>query len=151
MTLNHQIFNQTVDAAKTAAAASTSWIRAIEKAAKQIGSNPCITELSNGVMITSPSGRTYLANGVCQCEAFKHGKPCWHRAAAQLICRYNETINNPIARRKAERAALIADIKATWVRKYSLQSLADALMARFRCNRLEMLSDDFLKRIREAL
>jgi hypothetical protein len=27
---------------------------------------------------------------VCQCQAFTHGQPCWHRAAARLVRRYHE-------------------------------------------------------------
>ncbi|MGH9841984.1 MAG: SWIM zinc finger family protein [Blastocatellia bacterium] len=92
MILNSSICQEVIAAAKTATANAPAWLRAVEKAAEQIASNPCITELQNGVLITSPSGNTYLANGVCQCGAFRYGKPCWHRAAAQLVQRYHERL-----------------------------------------------------------
>jgi hypothetical protein len=92
MILNTRIWQQTVSAAKLAASDSPAWLRAVEKAAAQIESNPCITELRDGVLITSDSGNTYHANGVCQCKAFSFGQPCWHRAAAQLLTRYRERL-----------------------------------------------------------
>jgi hypothetical protein len=148
MQLNPQIFTATVEAAKAAASNSPTWLRAIDKAAEQIENNPLITELVAGVLITSPSGNTYLANGKCGCKAYSFGQACWHRAAAQLIARYNEALN---AQARDERAELIADIKATWSRKYPGESLSDSLMARFRCNNLAMLNIDFLRRIQGAL
>ena len=43
------------------------------------------------LLVLSESGEIYRVNGVCQCKAFANGQPCWHRAAARLIERYNET------------------------------------------------------------
>src|SRR5262245_10494439 len=132
MQINTQVWNSVVEAAKKAAADSPTWLRAIAKADAQVQSNPCITELANGVMITSPSGRTYLANGVCQCEAYKHRMACWHRAAAQLIARYNEALAAPVpapAKPADERGALIADIKRAWPKTWP--PLYTELLARF--------------------
>ena len=50
-----------------------------------------------------------------------------------------------------ERGALIADIKATWSRRFPGESLADELMRRFRCNNLTMLATGWLRDIRAAL
>ncbi len=44
----------------------------------------------HALVILSESNEIYSANGTCQCKAFAHGKPCWHRAAARLVTRYNE-------------------------------------------------------------
>ena len=152
MILNTRIWNETVDAAKVAAANSLPWLRAIERATAQLETNPCITELLAGVLITSPSGKTYLANGKCQCDAYRYGRACWHRAASQLINRYNDALNaSTPPKPMAERAELIAAIKAAWSRKYPNEHLADSLMARFGCNNLEMLNIDFLRRIHAAL
>jgi len=150
MILDTRIWQETIEAAKAAAFSSPCWLRAIDRAVVQIETNPCITELASGVLITSPSGRTYLANGVCQCAAYKNKMACWHRAAAQLLARYNEALSAP-PKLAAERDRLIADIKATWSRKFPGEHLADELMARFRCNNLEMLNTDFLRRIQGAL
>lgn len=154
MQINTQVWNSTVEAAKQAAANSPSWLRAIAKADAQVQSNPCITELANGVLITSPSGRTYLANGVCQCEAYKHGMACWHRAAAQLIARYNEALAAPApapAKPDDERQSLIGAIEQAWAQRFPGESLADSLMARFRTNTLRYLNLDFLNRIYAAI
>src|SRR5215813_6748114 len=121
MQINTQVWNSVVEAAKKAAADSPTWLRAIAKADDQVQSNPCITELANGVMITSPSGRTYLANGVCQCEAYKHGMACWHRAAAQLIARYNQALaaqSTAPAKPADDRADLIGAIQQTWAERF---------------------------------
>jgi len=156
MQINTQLWNSVVAAAKKAAANSPTWLRAIAKADAQVQSNPCITELASGVLITSPSGRTYLANGVCQCEAYKHGMACWHRAAAQLIARYNEAVTqaatSPAPAKPAdERQSLIGAIQQTWAQRFPGESLADNLMARFATNTLNSLNADFLHRVYAAI
>jgi hypothetical protein len=67
------------------------WETAIVKAKQQLESNPYMHFDGESLLILSPSGEIYTANGTCQCKAFASGQPCWHRAAARLIERYNET------------------------------------------------------------
>lgn len=67
------------------------WETAIVKAKGQLDSNPYIHFDGQSLLILSPSGEIYTANGACQCKAFAEGQPCWHRAAARLVRRYNET------------------------------------------------------------
>jgi hypothetical protein len=67
------------------------WETAIVKAKQQLESNPFMHFDGQSLLILSPSGEIYTANGTCQCKAFASGQPCWHRAAARLIERYNET------------------------------------------------------------
>jgi hypothetical protein len=67
------------------------WETAIAKAKAQLEENPYIHFDGQSLLILSPSGEIYRANGVCQCKAFANHQPCWHRAAARLIQRYNET------------------------------------------------------------
>jgi hypothetical protein len=67
------------------------WEAAIVKATAQLEANPYIHFDGQSLLILSPSGEIYSANGTCQCKAFSQGQPCWHRAAARLIKRYNET------------------------------------------------------------
>ena len=67
------------------------WETAIAKAKAQLESNPYIHFDGKALLILSPSGEIYTANGICQCKAFASGQPCWHRAAARLVERYNET------------------------------------------------------------
>jgi hypothetical protein len=69
------------------------WINAIAKAVVEIETNPLMTydHDSHSLLICSEtSGQVYTANGTCQCEAFRQGFPCRHRAAARLIQRYVE-------------------------------------------------------------
>ena len=67
------------------------WETAIVKAKAQLESNPYMHFDGQSLLILSPSGEIYTANGTCQCKAFLSGQPCWHRAAARLVKRYNET------------------------------------------------------------
>ena len=67
------------------------WETAIAKAKLQLEENPYISIDDDALLILSPSGEIYRSNGVCSCKAFQNGQPCWHRAAARLVKRYNET------------------------------------------------------------
>jgi hypothetical protein len=67
------------------------WEMAIAKAKAQLESNPYIHFDGKSLLILSPSSEIYNANGTCQCKAYLSGQPCWHRAAARLVKRYNET------------------------------------------------------------
>jgi len=69
---------------------SLRWQVAITKAKQEIEENPYIHPDGDALLILSPSGEIYSANGACQCKAFSHGQPCWHRAAARLVRRYME-------------------------------------------------------------
>jgi len=66
------------------------WQTAIAKAKVQIESNPYLHFDGDALLILSDSNEIYRANGICQCRAFANGQPCWHRAAARLVKRYNE-------------------------------------------------------------
>jgi hypothetical protein len=67
------------------------WETAIAKAKAELESNPYMHFDGQSLLILSPSGEIYTANGACQCKAYANGQPCWHRAAARLVQRYNET------------------------------------------------------------
>jgi len=69
---------------------SLRWQMAITRAAQEIESNPFMHYDGRALIILSESNEVYSANGSCQCKAYSHGKPCWHRAAARLVTRYNE-------------------------------------------------------------
>jgi hypothetical protein len=163
MQIDIQKFKATAEAAK-AKTTDKRWRAAIDKAVAGVESGWwVITELADCVAITTETGETYFANGRCQCEAFRRNQPCKHRTAARLIELYNERMaarrvatatvlsNAASACPQVERAALIASIEATWSRKHQHEHLADALISRFGCNKLEMLNIDFLRRIQVAL
>ena len=90
LTLNSTLLGQVAAQARQDAADHPRWIKAIERALAEIDTNPYLEWQDGHLLIASPSGQVYAANGVCQCEAFAHGQACWHRAAARLVRRYHE-------------------------------------------------------------
>jgi hypothetical protein len=91
MTFNISKFNAVVEEAK-AKTSDRRWLSAIDKAqAGVISGWWIVTELFDGILVTTERGESYHANGVCSCRAFDLGQPCKHRALARLIDLYNET------------------------------------------------------------
>jgi len=154
MAINQEKFNSVVEAAK-AKTNDPKWLRAIEKAAKQILSGELIvTTLHNGALVTSSNG-TYAANGHCNCEAARKGHTaCYHRAAARLMDLYEVEMACAISFvadvEASSRQNIIAEIENIWPR-VETTPLAVALMARFGKNKLEMLDTDMLRRVRLAV
>lgn len=80
-----------VDKAMTDAAGHQRWLNAINRAVAELVSNPYIARQDGHLLISSSTSHAiYSANGICQCEAFKRGQPCWHRAAARLVRLHDE-------------------------------------------------------------
>lgn len=153
--INTEKFNSIVEAAKAKAANDPKWLRAIEKAAKAILSGEMIvTTLAHGALVTTANG-TYAANGHCNCEAARRGHTqCYHRAAARLMDIYEtalEAVSFAADVAASPRASLIAEIENIWPRVEPHTPLAVELMARFGKNRLSMLDDDSLRRVRLAI
>jgi hypothetical protein len=75
------------------------WINAIAKAVYQIEAHgefmTWMPETKSLLIWSQDSNDIHAANGVCDCEAYKRGFPCWHRAAARLVRLYIEAENNP--------------------------------------------------------
>jgi hypothetical protein len=92
LNLDCNILSQVVEKAAHDAADHERWLTAIGRAILELDSNPYLARNDHGgLIIGSPSGNVYAANGVCQCEAYQHGKkPCWHRAAARLVRLHDE-------------------------------------------------------------
>jgi hypothetical protein len=89
--INKAQFEKVVADAKAKAGGNKRWIAAIDKAADALLNGKWIvTELQHCYVFTTESGKTYRANGVCQCEAFFHNQPCRHRAGARLLNLYRE-------------------------------------------------------------
>lgn len=91
MKIEQEKMQQVIQEAFDKVADSRRWQTAIVKAKQQIEENPYIHFDGRALLILSPSGEIYSANGVCQCKAYEKGQPCWHRAAARLIERYLQT------------------------------------------------------------
>jgi len=93
MTFDQSRLNEVAKAAKSKTN-DKRWLAAIDNAVAGLVSGWWIvTELHNSVAVTTETGKTYFANGVCQCEAFRRNQPCKHRALARLIERYNERVS----------------------------------------------------------
>lgn len=101
--LNPTTLAAVVDRAMQDAAEHPRWLNAINRAVAELVSNPWIErgEL-HGLVVASPSGNVYSANGVCQCQAYLHGNACWHRAAARLVRLHDEALT-------AQQSAALAD------------------------------------------
>lgn len=105
MQLNSLKLAAIVEAAKAKVTNNARWTVAIERAYLHLLENPYIHFDGDGLLILSDSGKFYHANGTCQCESFKFNKPCWHRACAQLVKRYNE--DSSLTQRFAERETAV--------------------------------------------
>lgn len=90
LNLDRSTLDRVIAKALLDAAAHPRWIVAIGRAAVELDSNPYIERGDHGLIIGSPSGKCYAANGICQCTAFEYGQPCWHRAAARLVRLHDE-------------------------------------------------------------
>lgn len=95
-------FSAVVDQALKDAADHPRWLNAINRATIEVLSNPYIERGDHGLIIGSPSGKCYAANGICQCTAFEYGQACWHRAAARLVRLHDEHIASQRTERSAE-------------------------------------------------
>jgi hypothetical protein len=91
MNINQTRMSQVIQEAFDKAAGSKRWQTAIAKAQGEIESNPYMHFDGDALLILSASNEIYRANGACQCKAYAKGQPCWHRAAARLVKRYQET------------------------------------------------------------
>lgn len=96
MTLNQAKIAAIVAAAKTAAANSPRWIRAIERAAAALANGELIVTLCGSKSLVTSANGSYWVNGACQCKAAKAGHAeCYHRAAARLVEMYEAEIYAP--------------------------------------------------------
>ncbi len=90
MNIDQNRMGEVIQEAFDRATGSKRWQTAIAKAKAQLESNPYLHFDGEALLILSDSNEIYRANGTCQCKAFAKGQPCWHRAAARLVERYNE-------------------------------------------------------------
>lgn len=97
-----------VDAARVAAKSNQRWSNAINSAWGFLLEQDSVLYRSadHALLVTSASepGKTYRANGRCQCNAYATNQACWHRAAARLVRRAIEL------RDQAEQNALAAEL-----------------------------------------
>src|SRR5262245_19902055 len=134
------------------------WLAAIDKAVAGVESGWwVITELQNCLAITTETGNTYFANGVCQCRAYENSTACKHRALYRLYAIASEieetapAVSLAADVAESSRENLIIEIENIWPRVEPTTPLYRALLARFGVNRLDMLTTDLLKAVRIAI
>lgn len=89
--INEAKLNEVVETALGKVKNDKRWTNAIVRGEKLLtDSNPYLHFDGERLVILSDSGQVYIANGVCQCAAFKAGFACKHRAAFGLMKRYSE-------------------------------------------------------------
>jgi hypothetical protein len=91
MQFNESKLNAAIETAKAKAAGNRALLNAIEKAAAGLRGSWIVTELHDGLMVTTESGETYKCNGVCSCAAYRNGMVCKHRVAYRIVEIYNAT------------------------------------------------------------
>lgn len=97
MAINIEKFNEVAKQAK-ARTNDKRWQNAIDKAVAGVVSGWWIvTELRDGIMVTTETGQTYRVNGHCSCRAAELGQPCKHLVLRRLLDLYNETEAAPVA------------------------------------------------------
>ncbi len=120
LNLDHSTLNAVVETACKDAARHVKWLTAIGRALVELESNPWIERGDHGLIIGSPSGETYVSNGVCQCKAYEFQIPCWHRACARLVRLHDEALE-----RQQLPAELVRDIKAIFAAMDARESQAE--------------------------
>jgi hypothetical protein len=85
MQFNESRLNAAIETARAKAAGNRALLNAIEKAAIGLRGGWIVTELHDGLLITSDSGETYKSNGVCGCAAYRNGMVCKHRVAYRVV------------------------------------------------------------------
>jgi hypothetical protein len=91
LNINTDKMSEVIREAFDKAAGQKRWQNAIARAKVEIENNVFMAWQNDSLLILSASNEIYEANGTCQCKAYLKGQPCWHRAAARLVRRYNET------------------------------------------------------------
>lgn len=78
--------------ARKQAAEHQAWLNAINKAALYLAAEQWAFDGETLVIMsaTTDDCRYLVTSKTCQCKAFKRGIPCWHRAAARLLCKTAE-------------------------------------------------------------
>jgi hypothetical protein len=110
MQFNEIRLTAAIETAKEKANGNKSLLTAISKAAIGLRGAWIVTELHSSLAITTESGETYFANGVCQCKAFTNGMICKHRVAYRIVALYREMEAAEAAALRCD--AIIEDIKA---------------------------------------
>jgi len=90
--VNRQTVALALQEARKQAAEHQAWLNAINKAALYLAAEQWAFDGETLVIMsaTTDDARYLVTTKCCECKAFKRGIPCWHRAAARLLCKTAE-------------------------------------------------------------
>lgn len=89
--IDEQKLNTVVEIALAKVKGNSRWTNAVLRAHKLLTSdNPYLHFDGDRLLVLSESGQVYSANGSCQCEAYKQGYSCKHRAAFKIMVNYSQ-------------------------------------------------------------
>ncbi len=90
--VNRQTVAQALQEARKQAGEHQAWLNAINKAALYLAAEQWAFDGETLVIMsaTTDDARYLVTVKHCECRAFKRGIPCWHRAAARLVCKTAE-------------------------------------------------------------
>lgn len=83
------------EAALRQAGGGRRWRNAFARAAEMIRGGAVMHWTGVSLLVLSESGRVYEAGVACQCEAFRRGRPCRHRAAYRIVRLYHTARTPP--------------------------------------------------------
>lgn len=94
LNINPDLFATVVETAKHNTGGDARWINAIDRAVEMLDGNPYADYIDGELIVMSDTScNIYTANGSCQCIAYEPHRPCKHRAAAKLMHRYHEALD----------------------------------------------------------
>lgn len=130
--LNTKIWTATVEEAKSKAANSPAWLRAIEKADVQARRGKYWAfDSTTGVLkvMSSSSSKLYtITAGEHSCDATQNGhKACWHRALYRLMQRYAEALGASAIEAEAVRVQNWSARQGHEIKEYPRITIAPAL------------------------
>ncbi len=90
--VNRQTVALALQEARKQAGEHQAWLNAINKAALYLAAEQWAFDGETLVIMsaTTDDARYLVTVKHCECRAFKRGIPCWHRAAARLLCKTAE-------------------------------------------------------------
>jgi hypothetical protein len=90
--VNRQTVALALQEARKQAGEHQAWLNAINKAALYLAAEQWAFDGETLVIMsaTTDDARYLVTVKHCECKAFKRGIPCWHRAAARLLCKTAE-------------------------------------------------------------
>lgn len=93
---NQEKLNEIVKDALSKSKNFPRWQNAINKAVVQMEIQPefitWLPETKSIVIWNQETNGVHAANGICDCEAYKRGFPCFHRAMARIVRLYFEAM-----------------------------------------------------------